>query len=165
MLTRWDERGGSYSVLVHSQTSEKIMSRRWLMANLVLVLALSSAGCHDDSKVSAVRGRVLVNGKPASQALVTFHPTQSESAAACPSGQTDEQGYFTLTTFAGGDGAPAGEYAVAVTWFRPVANRSAGEFTTRNFLPVHYADPKKSRLSATIGKGTTELPAFNLSTK
>lgn len=137
---------------------------RFFLIVVLAIMAASASGCHNDSKVVAVRGRVLVNGKPAAQAIVTFHPANGDRGAPRPSGQTDEDGYFRLTSHSEADGAAPGEYAVTVTWFRPVRERPAAgaEYVTKNFLPARYADPKTSRLTATVELGASELQPLQL---
>jgi hypothetical protein len=133
---------------------------------LVLVLgALFLPACAKSSRqpVHPVRGQVLVEGKPAAQAIVTFHPLGSSTETLRPSAQTNAEGYFSLTTYQTGDGAPEGKYAVTVTWFRSSGDKPAdGEESPRNLLPPRYANPAKSKLEATISAGDNDLPAFRV---
>src|SRR5262245_41463518 len=63
-----------------------------------------------------VKGTVLVDGKPAKEVSVLFHPKQEVgNRPYVPSGKTDEKGEFALSSFVEGDGAPAGEYDVTFT--------------------------------------------------
>ncbi|HEX4413769.1 MAG TPA: hypothetical protein VH107_09085 [Lacipirellulaceae bacterium] len=64
----------------------------------------------------AVEGRVLVNGEPAENLSVAFHPLDNDKNLFCPVGRTNNKGIFHLMTRAGGDGAPAGEYRVTLVW-------------------------------------------------
>jgi hypothetical protein len=149
----------AFSVLAASS------GRRRLVALLSLSLALLVPACSKGGpKVYPVRGQVLVEGRPAARATITFHPVGGAAEGLRPSAQTDEQGYFRLTSYAGGDGAPEGEYAVTVTWFRAFAarNLSEGDENTRNLLPPRYANPATSQLKATVTKDTNELPPFQV---
>ena len=75
----------------------------------VLALVACCPACSNSRKpVYPVRARLLVDGKPAAQAQVLFHPSENSPEDAAPAGQTDDQGYFKLTTYANGDGAPGG---------------------------------------------------------
>jgi hypothetical protein len=114
--------------------------------------------------VHPVRGQVLLNGKPVPQAVVTFHATGAAAGQEpAPSAQTDEQGYFRLTSYASGDGAPEGEYAVTVTWFRSYPTGPApDDSTTANFLPPRYANPARSQLRAVVHAGDNELPPIQV---
>jgi hypothetical protein len=131
----------------------------------VLTLAVLCPACSSGRKpVHPVRGRVLVNGKPAAQAQVLFHPVQNDETEPRPTGQTDDQGYFTLTSYANNDGAPEGEYAVTVTWFR-VARSGKEELVPYNVLPPRYASQQTSRLRATVTPGSNELTPFQLTVR
>ena len=139
--------------------------RRWLPVLIVLALVVLCPACSSGRKpVHPVRGRVLVNGKPATQAQVLFHPAQGGEAEPKPSGQTDEQGYFTLTSYARNDGAPEGDYAVTVTLFR-VFRCGDQELVPYNVLPQRYASRQTSQLRAAINKGSNELPPFQLNAR
>jgi len=101
------------------------------------------------------------------EAIVTFHPPDPEAAAAAkepsPSAKTDEQGYFTLTSYAKGDGAPEGEYTVTVTWFRSYrTGQTEDDTTTANFLPARYANPATSGLKVVVNAGDNELPPLRV---
>jgi hypothetical protein len=63
----------------------------------------------------AVEGNVLINGEPAANLNVAFHPLDGDKKY-CPVGRTDGKGTFHLMTHAGADGAPAGEYSVTFVW-------------------------------------------------
>src|SRR5262245_27756324 len=126
--------------------------RRGLLVLTCLgALFLPACGKSARQPVHPVRGQVLVEGRPAAQAIVTFHPPGTNAREFRPSAQTDEQGNFTLTTYETGDGAPEGKYAVTVTWFRSSSNKPAeGDESMRNSLPPRYANPASSRLEATV---------------
>src|SRR5215831_20432657 len=64
----------------------------------------------------AVAGKVLMNGEPAANLNVAFHPLDGDKNQFCPVGRTDSKGTFHLTTRSGDDGAPAGEYNVTFVW-------------------------------------------------
>src|SRR5437016_3167193 len=106
----------------------------WTTLACMAVLVLGSAGCSkaDRPPVYAVKGRVLLRGKPTTNALVTFHPVADAGADAIrPVGHVDNEGNFTLTTYAAGDGAPEGRYQVTVVWYlaAPVRGPKGGDET------------------------------------
>jgi hypothetical protein len=148
----------------------RVSASRLRRSRIILVAALGAAllvpACSRSSHkpVYSVRGRVLVQGTPAGHASVTFHPVGAAPGNPLPSAQTDDQGYFTLTSYAGNDGAPAGDYTVTVVWFRtaPARDQSEGESNGRNVLPPRYANPATSGLRATVNPGTNELPPFQV---
>jgi hypothetical protein len=135
----------------------------------MLPLALFAAGCGKDRQpVYPVEGQLLVDGKPAARAVVTFHPVDDATAGAVrPVGHVDDSGRFTLTSYKEGDGAPPGDYAVTVTWYRATKTADgSGDYVARNYLPQHYAVPETARLRATVSAdGANTLEAFNLRTR
>jgi hypothetical protein len=141
--------------------------RAWIVAGIVALCGVILPGCgRGGPKLHPVHGRVLVEGQPVRGAAVTFHPTNS-SETLRPSAQTDEQGYFSLTRYASGDGAPSGEYTVTVTLYRlnTTRNQAEGDETTRNVLPARYANPSESQLKSVISKGKNELSPFELTAR
>lgn len=136
--------------------------RKPLLSLFVLSLALFCSACSSDRKpVQSVRGRILVDGRPAAQAQVLFHPVEGGNDQPRPTGQTDDQGYFHLTSYRKGDGAPEGSYNVTVTWFR-VFPRSRDEVIRYNALPQRYAAAQTSPLRASVAKGKNELTPLQL---
>ena len=124
---------------------------------------------HPGETVSAETGTrevclvfITGKGKAAAGALVVFHPAGSaDPRAVTPTGKVQEDGSFTLTTAKPGDGAPAGEYDVAIVWQPPGAKpNEAGEVPS--LLPARYGDPKTSKLRVKVEKGPNNLPPFKL---
>jgi hypothetical protein len=140
-----------------------ILINRWRRFLPVLALALFAVGCGNGRKpVHVVKGRVLVGDRPAAKALVSFHPVGDNSPDANrPSAETDDDGWFQLTTYTRGDGAPEGDYQVAVSWFRAVKN-GKDDFQTVNYLPDRYGKAETSKLTAAVRSGVNELPPFHL---
>jgi hypothetical protein len=126
-----------------------------------------AAGCSGSKQtpVYPVRGQVLLNGKPLSQAIVTFHHQGSGPDAPAPSAQTDSEGRYTLTSYQNGDGAPEGEYAVSLVCFRTrELRKGSDEDTARNIVPARYANAATSRLTAKVAAGKNELPPLQVKT-
>src|SRR5262245_54548624 len=117
-----------------------------------LALALTSCG-GGGPKLYPVRGKVLFANQPTEGATVVFHPAGGGANTPKPGGTVEADGSFTLHTYPHGDGAPPGEYGVAVTWFPPNA-RSLDN--PKNKLPARYADPAQSRLTATVKAQSNE---------
>ncbi|MGL4549863.1 MAG: hypothetical protein ACRC33_01645 [Gemmataceae bacterium] len=110
-----------------------------------------------------VRGKVLVDGKPAAGATVVFQPVQDAAESLKPSGRVGDDGTFRLATHPHGNGAPAGEYVALVTWYDGDGRAAADP---KNKLPARYADRQKSPLPRlTVKSGTNDLEPFNLSMK
>lgn len=149
-----------------SAVSRPIPTPRWLLSTLIVpALALLCSACSSGRKpVHPVRGQILVDGSPAAQAQVLFHPAEGGNDDPHPAGQTDAQGYFHLTSYAKGDGAPEGSYIVTVTWFH-VFGGGRQEVVRYNVLPKRYAAPQSSQLRVTVAKGNNELNTLQLNSR
>jgi hypothetical protein len=129
------------------------------LSGLVIVM-LAGCGGGGGPKLYPVRGTVLFQDQPAAGATVVFHPVAATNhSTPKPSGVVKPDGTFTLTTHPHGDGAPAGEYVVVVTWYGEGA-RSVENPVSK--LPARYADGQASPLKATVKDGPTELEPFKL---
>ncbi|MFH1264744.1 MAG: hypothetical protein ABIK89_03410 [Planctomycetota bacterium] len=142
------------------------------LARTILIataLALIGSSCKqaDRLPVAPVKGRILYQGKPVVGVNVTF---VQQGAPRHSFGTTDQEGYFTLTTFVPGDGAILGPNQVTVVlpagppeevsgdvpdpeaYFR--ALRDAEEARDRVVkLPARYADPQTTDLVVTVTEG------------
>jgi hypothetical protein len=110
-----------------------------------------------------VKGKVLFKGQPAEGAQVVFRPPNEDPNAKPqpnPYGDVRADGSFTLRTEPYGDGAPAGDYIVMISWY----TRSDPEdpLTSKSKLPAKYADPTNPILKSTVKEGSNELPPFDL---
>jgi len=115
-------------------------------------MVLSAAGCGPPAEVRPVlipvQGSLLVNGKPAAGAMVVFHPaggTSIDERGSRPKATVLPDGSFEVTTYQAGDGAPAGDYDVAVLWL--VNN---GGDSSWDKLRGAYADPERTNLRVSI---------------
>jgi hypothetical protein len=125
------------------------------------------SGCQGTESSSALpyEGEVKINGKPISGAMVVFHAKTTGDQMVSPSGTTDGTGKFRLTSNKEFDGAPAGEYAVTITWFKPVTAGNKvreGDGVVRNFLPAYLANPQTSGLVASVQKDLSQAKSFDL---
>jgi len=77
-----------------------------------LMLALCLAGCGGSQKTTPVSGVVLLDGKPLAGASIKFEPQGKGRDA---TGETDQNGQFTMSTFQPRDGMVAGEYKVVIS--------------------------------------------------
>ena len=81
-----------------------------LVMSICVCLGTALLGCSGDGMLP-VEGTVTLDGKPLEGAAVSFVP--AEGGRPC-TGQTDDQGHFTLASYVAGDGVPPGEYKVTV---------------------------------------------------
>ena len=130
---------------------------------LVAGFALMPMACHDDNArkpTFAVTGRVTLDGRPAEHATVVLHPIGvSGPEVVKPRGTVKTDGSFTLTTYAGDDGAPAGDYRVTVELW--LAGPRADE-PPANRLNVKLAKPETSQLTAKVAAAPTTLETIAL---
>jgi hypothetical protein len=139
---------------------------RWCCAFLCLAAAACGGNEYGGRRLYPVSGRILVNGQPANQALVTLFETNEAPLDATggvirPQGWTDADGRFTLTSspHTMNDGAPAGEYRVTVTW---PAHRS-GFGMGPDKLGGKYAKAETSGLTVRIDEKKNALAPLELS--
>ncbi|HKB04971.1 MAG TPA: hypothetical protein VKD90_22300 [Gemmataceae bacterium] len=128
-----------------------------LMPAVAAVLVASCGG--GGPKLHPVRGKVLYLDQPAEGAIVVFQPANSTADSPMPSGTVGADGTFTLRTHPHGEGAPAGDYVVLVTWLPPNAREMENP---PNKLPPKYASLTDSPLKATVKSGSNELEPFRL---
>ena len=150
---------------------ELLVGRTWALAALAGTL-LASCGCSPGPRLSRlhpVRGKVLYKGQPAVGARVVFHPRHdADLQAPHPAGVVAEDGSFTLTSYKAGDGAPAGDYTVAVLW----PDEPGGAAKARGLAPKKhpfndrlqgaYSNPARPLLQAHVVEGDNDLPTFEL---
>lgn len=131
-----------------------------LRRSAAAALALLACSCGGREPVYPVRGKVLdAGGRPAVGALVVFHPVAAGAARAVA--RADADGNFALTTYAEGDGAPAGEYVVTIEW--PAARKSPFEPEGPDRLQGRLRDSKTSKIRFRVEKNSdNEVPAIRL---
>lgn len=138
---------------------------RLFRAGLLLVAVSALTGCSRESRppVHPVRGSVTFQKKPATKAVVVLRPlAPGPLKDVFPHGEVGPDGTFQIGTFAEGDGAPAGEYAVTITWPETTKDRDGVEVTGGDRLNGRYSDPAKSKWKVTIKEGSNELEPFRL---
>ena len=141
------------------------------------VATATSAGCGGAGTTSVPlypsSGQVLSNGKPVAGVQVTFRPIVPEgqnSPAPVPIARTDKDGKFRLATTVGEagqavDGAPAGDYAVALVAARSDSAdflRKDAASPTSATIDARFSNPETSGLKATIKPGENTLEPFDL---
>ena len=133
----------------------------------IVILGGAVAGCSGTisaPKTTPVKGSVLYRGKPAAGVRVTFHPQfRSGAVQFTPSGLTDKDGVFTLSTAAAGDGAPVGEYVVTFDLPQVESDRAnSGIEVEVDAWKGKYSDPAASTWKVRVEKGDNELAPFRL---
>jgi hypothetical protein len=129
----------------------------------LLPLLLVAIGCGGGGlKPVPVSGTINYQGKPVTEAQVTFHWTGGEGGRSA-SGKTDAQGKFKLTTNSTNDGAVPGDYVITVAKYDPKAvgmsegiDVSAGNYGANYEAMMNAAATNKGGGAVPMSK---ELPA------
>lgn len=131
-----------------------------LLMSAAAVWWVRHAGAAEQLPVFPAQGEFLFDSQPAADAVVVLYPVDragGQSSFFRPRGVVRADGRFRLSTYSTDDGAPAGEYAVTVTW-RPHIIDGDDYRPGPNVLPERYARPETTPLRVKIGPGTNELP-------
>lgn len=134
---------------------------------MVFFVFLLLAGCGAPKRTPTfpVKGKVLVNGKPAADLFVYFHPSsKKDDQSFIPYAQTNEEGDFQLSTFKNGDGIPAGDYLVTFEW-REKSGTFKNQFQGPDKLKERFNKPESSTFKVTITNESTILETFDLKTR
>lgn len=124
-------------------------------------------GCGSPKRVPTfpVSGKVLVNGRPAVDLFVYFHPTpKKDGESFIPYGKTDENGDFQLNTFKNGDGVPRGDFLVTFEW-KEKSGTFKNQFQGPDRLKGKFSKPESSTFNVSITNETTILEPFELKTR
>ncbi len=146
-------------------TGRRSLARKLSVISLVAG-ALAAAGCGGSSNpwetVFQTHGQVQLAGKAIPGATLVLYPTDPAVPASIrPTATTDAEGRFRLGTFSREDGAPAGNYRVAVVW-HPLVNDRGGPVRGPNKLPVKYSQPDTTPLTTRIEATENQLPVLEL---
>jgi len=134
---------------------------RWL-AGLggMLVLVVGCSSTPTNKPVFPTHGRLMYEGKPMGKATIIFTPVNEADRDLQSHALTDADGYFTLSSYVNADGAPAGEYIVAINWPGPPGRKGKAkppedgadpeEDTAVDYLKNKYWPANVSKLRATV---------------
>ena len=142
-------------------------------------------GCGDDEGLGRrypVHGRVTYRSQPLEIGRLTFHPIATAGTSRDATG-TIRDGYYTLSTIGGDDGALPGSYRVAIVAYsavppklqsivkggaaKPSAVIKAAVMTkaavikaarqAKNLIPTKYMSPRRSPLTREVKAQTNRL--------
>jgi hypothetical protein len=151
----------------HSPTTHPARRAVRVALALAVVALASCGGGRNFPKVYPVRGKILVNGQPASDCQIYLNRTSGDAltVAATPQALTDQNGEFQITSYRTNDGAPEGEYVVTIEW-RERSGVTKQEFEGPDQLGGAYAKVEKTKglkgFVVQVGKQSLELPPFEL---
>ncbi len=132
---------------------------------LTPLVLIGLLGCgHDDDtpKVFPVSGRILVNGRPAPGAELSFHSLSAEDEKKKPFAIADANGSYRPSTRLANDGAPAGDYAVTVVWPKVIKGVGGEEDRGPDQLRDRFSSPQRPAAKVTIIEGDNQLPPIEL---
>lgn len=121
--------------------------RRACGIGAVGAILASIAGCGSSATLPVAGSVRLADGTPVVGATVVFESAQHRVS---PSGTTDAAGAFTLTAFERDDGAPAGEYRIAI---HPPMAADSSERQPASPFDERYASASTSGLVFTVAPG------------
>ena len=118
-------------VILFLLTLWAVLMRRRCLLTLVLLSAILPvlAGCGDSGpKLYSVKGKITINGQPAKDIQVNFHPTDPKEPIA--SSQVAADGTYELrSTSENRAGAVAGTYKVVLTQMAPSGADAANMYS------------------------------------
>ncbi len=120
-----------------------------LLLTLFVISLTSGCSRSDAPPLGKVSGVVTLNGKPVPNASVTFIPTEGGRPA---SGETNNNGEYTLTFSSSHNGAKVGKNQVFIGTAR---DASAGNPAVKEAIPPRYN--LKSELFVDVQNGTNRL--------
>jgi hypothetical protein len=154
----------------------KTRTRKGAALGLILLVPWLGAGCGGDPKLAQVEGRVLLDGKPLNNILVTFLPdTEANTFGPNSAAVTDEDGHYQLVCEDGArrPGAVIGVHRVTLldldaislpsrgqlpAGMRPKAlekgNPSNAKGRLKRRLPAGYMDLAKTPLKRQVEPGS-----------
>ena len=139
--------------------------RRWRLVVCLLALAGLAGGCGKGGPdLIAVTGTVKVDGKPAPNAQVVFHPAERQGTTSV--GTTNAAGEYELLFPGGRKGALAGAHRVTIEYHvLPDGSTPSNDLPPddpnsyeallavgglKQVLPAKYSDPAKTELKANV---------------
>jgi hypothetical protein len=136
------------------------------MSVLPPLLVLLAVGCSKGPSLVPVSGRVMMDGKPLANAIVTFRPVAKDGSPATESvGTTDGDGKYTLKAVVSGSGdapsgAVAGKHKVMISLFDRSASYDAEgkHIVGVERVPAKYN--KESGLEYDVPAGGTDKADF-----
>jgi hypothetical protein len=135
--------------------------RWWIVGALALGLAGCPGSKSDQPPVYPATGQVFVGGQPAVNARVQLQAIASPKLRPLvPHAIVGADGTFHLTTFRTADGAPAGAYALTITW--PSPPKPGHDEDGPDRFRGRYADPQRPVQKVEIKPGKNDLGHIDL---
>jgi hypothetical protein len=133
----------------------------WIVGAMALGLTGCSGSRSDQPRVYATKGQVFVGGQPAVNARVQLQAVDSPTLRPlCPHAIVGADGTYQLTTFRSNDGAPAGTYALTLTW--PSPPKPGHDEDGPDRFRGRYADPQRPLRQVEIKPSANDLGRIDL---
>jgi hypothetical protein len=121
-----------------------------------------STGCRPqpEPEIFSVEGVLTVNGEPAANASLAFHPLDRNVNVSCPVGRSDARGVFHLTTHSHFDGAPPGDYAVTIVWPEEsslIDECNCSDILQHDRLKGFYANAEQTEFRVTVKRSANSF--------
>ncbi|MCA9088148.1 MAG: hypothetical protein KDA90_05860 [Planctomycetaceae bacterium] len=133
-----------------------------MMRSLIYLLPVLALGCGRAAvdpqarDVYPVAGTITYQGRPICDGVVRFHPVKEFDDGKpfiLPRGVVDEEGNMIVSTYGTGDGAPAGEYRLSISWQGPLEGVDEDEEDLLpELIPRKYRNPETSGLYCVVSE-------------
>lgn len=131
-----------------------------------MLVPLSAVGCSIEPprEVHPCAGRVLYKGQPVSGAELVFFPAEGKPALLTepvPRATCDSDGLFRVSYYEEGDGLPAGDFVVCLTWpMLPDGSDNADDAFDR--LQGRYATVANPAARISVSPGANDLASIEI---
>ncbi len=134
----------------------------------LLLVAAVLLGCEDrfdHEPVYPVSGALFLGDKPATGAMVTFHPADqiNNYRAQRAIATVEPDGTFAMTTFFPGDGVPPGDYVVTFNWPGELPPGASPTDVPPDLFGGRYSNPAKPFTRVTVQESDNVLEPFRVS--
>jgi hypothetical protein len=147
-----------------------------VIAAIALFAATAFTGCGKKTApaikgaklpVFPVKGKLMMDGKPMVAAAIVFNPVTKFPPGAAqnqPRATADENGDFTVWTYGDGDGAPAGDYKITISWKGEegagLTDGGRGEIDEK--APRDFWNVRTSKIRVKVKEEPNALPTWDL---
>jgi hypothetical protein len=151
------------------------LRRRCAACLVAFLVAAVFAGCSKKAvpikgaqlPVFPVKGKLVMDGKPMAAALIVFNPVVKFPAGTAqlhPHATADENGEFTVSTYGAGDGAPAGDYKITISWKGEDAAdlTDGGRAEVDEKAPAVFQNARTSRIRVKVKEEPNTLQPWDL---
>ena len=118
-----------------------------------LLVAGCSGGPDDQPELGTVHGKVTLDGKPLSEASVTFQPENGRPSTAV----TDAEGNYELT-YINQQGAAVGKHTVRISKSEVKRDGQGEIISAKERLPAQYNKHSSLTKQVNAGKNSIDLP-------